>query len=162
MELGVGGGDDAGADGKGDEQPDAAIVFCEMISKESGGLRVDSLQHNDKLSERAEIMAKEIEQAKRVFEEELGNSGLKLISLILFGSRTGKDHGPDSDWDFLLVVNQELDRKEKWDLIVKMKRRLARLKIPNDLLIESEDLLAQKAQDPGTVAHYALKQGQRI
>ena len=34
--------------------------------------------------------------------------------VILFGSRARKDHRPDSDWDFLILLNKnELTKKEK-------------------------------------------------
>jgi len=33
--------------------------------------------------------------------------------IILFGSRARGDYKEDSDWDFLIIVNEELNRKEK-------------------------------------------------
>ncbi len=108
------------------------------------------------------MMRKELGQAKKVFEEELEKAGLELISLLLFGSRATGDFNQDSDWDFLLIIDQDLERKQKWELILKMKRKLAKLRIPNDIIIESEKRLGQKARDPGHIAHYALKQAAKI
>jgi len=107
-------------------------------------------------------MRKELEQAKTIFQEELGKAGLELINLLLFGSRATEDFKGDSDWDFLVIIAQDLNRERKWELILKIKRRLAKLKIPNDIIIESERRLAQKARDPGQIVHYALKQAAKI
>jgi len=107
-------------------------------------------------------MNKELKTAKKVFEEEIERSGLKLANLVLFGSRRRGDYGKDSDWDFLVIVDEDLSRERKWELILRIKRRLAKLKIPNDIIMESEKDMAQKADNPGHIAHYALKEGSQI
>lgn len=53
--------------------------------------------------------------------------------VILYGSRARGDAGPISDWDFLILVDQPLDR----DLIVELKNRLYDLELKTDTVLSS-------------------------
>ncbi|MBE0516100.1 MAG: nucleotidyltransferase domain-containing protein [Methanophagales archaeon] len=56
---------------------------------------------------------------KRILEE----LGVEYSTILLFGSRTGKNFEEESDWDFLIVVKGNLDLKEKRELWHKIYRR---------------------------------------
>ena len=53
--------------------------------------------------------------------------------VILYGSRARGDKGPTSDWDFLILVDQPLDR----DRIVELKNRLYDLELETDTVLTS-------------------------
>ena len=53
--------------------------------------------------------------------------------VILYGSRARGDEGPTSDWDFLILVDQPLDR----DQIVELKNRLYDLELETDTVLTS-------------------------
>ncbi|MDY7035387.1 MAG: nucleotidyltransferase domain-containing protein [Thermodesulfobacteriota bacterium] len=53
--------------------------------------------------------------------------------VILYGSRARGDAGPASDWDFLILVDQPLDR----DRIVELKNRLYDLELETDTVLTS-------------------------
>ncbi|MCD6239500.1 MAG: nucleotidyltransferase domain-containing protein [Thermotogae bacterium] len=58
-------------------------------------------------------MEKRLQIAKNIIMEESAKKGFKVGKIILFGSRARGDYKEDSDWDFLIIVNEELNRKEK-------------------------------------------------
>jgi len=58
--------------------------------------------------------------------------------VILYGSRARGDAGPISDWDFLILVDQPLDR----DQIVELKNCLY------DLELKTDTVLSSHSKDP--------------
>lgn len=62
---------------------------------------------------------------------------IKIEKIIIFGSRARGDFNKDSDWDFLVIADKEIAIKEKHRLIIQIKRKLAKLGIPNDIIIQS-------------------------
>ena len=71
-----------------------------------------------------------IEQASRMF--------FPGCVILLFGSRATNEYTPDSDYDFLIITRQELSIKQKREYKAKIRKILARQKIPADILIQSE------------------------
>jgi predicted nucleotidyltransferase len=78
-----------------------------------------------------------IEKVVKIIKDEIEARGLKVVKIILFGSRAKGTPKEDSDWDFLVIIDKDSDRNTKLDIIVKIKRELALLKIPNDVIINS-------------------------
>ena len=107
-------------------------------------------------------MTTEIETVKNLVREECNRSGISLLDIFLFGSRARGNQGKDSDWDFLVVIDKDLGFNDKWSLILKLKRRLAKLGIPNDIVIKSRDQLEAQKTDVGHIAYYALREGVRV
>jgi predicted nucleotidyltransferase len=102
------------------------------------------------------------EIAVEIIKEELTKKGIKVIKIILFGSRVKGYYKADSDWDFLIIVKEDLSRDEKWDAILHIKRRLAKLKISNDIIINSEKEFKERLKDVGYITYYALKEGVEV
>jgi len=100
-----------------------------------------------------------MEKAIQIIKETIENRGIKVLKVILFGSRAKGNAREDSDWDFLVIVDKDLDRKEKWDIIIKIKRKLAELKIPNDITINSIREFEEKKDNVGYITYYALREG---
>jgi len=100
-----------------------------------------------------------MEEAIKIIKEEIENRGLKVLKIILFGSRARWDFKEDSDWDFLIVIDKDLDRRTKWDIIIKIKRKLAMLKIPNDIIINSIREFEERRDNVGYIIYYAVREG---
>jgi len=100
-----------------------------------------------------------MEEAIKIIKEEIENRGLKILKIILFGSRARGDFKEDSDWDFLIVIDKDLDRRTKWDIIIKIKRKLAMLKIPNDIIINSIREFEERRDNVGYIIYYAVREG---
>jgi predicted nucleotidyltransferase len=100
-----------------------------------------------------------MEKAIQIIKEIIENRGIKVLRIILFGSRAKGNAKEDSDWDFLVIVDKDLDRKKKWDIIIKIKRKLAELKIPNDIIINSIREFEEKKDNVGYITYYALREG---
>jgi predicted nucleotidyltransferase len=100
-----------------------------------------------------------MEKALHIIKETIENKGLKVLKIILFGSRAKGNAKKDSDWDFFIVIDKKLNFNEKWDIIDEIKIKLAKLKIPNDIIIKSEDEIIESKGDVGRITYYILKEG---
>ena len=79
--------------------------------------------------------------------------------IIFFGSRSRGDYNKESDWDFLVVVDKDLAFREKHRLIIQIKRKLAKLGIPNDILIQSRSKFNKMKSLPGNISYVANLEG---
>lgn len=100
--------------------------------------------------------------AKKVITEEIEKSGFKVIEIILFGSRAKGEENIDSDWDFYVVVDKEIDFKIKRKLVGKILTKLIQYKIPADILIQPEKIIKERQNDIGYLTYYVLKEGKVI
>jgi uncharacterized protein len=89
----------------------------------------------------------------------LNENDINVIRIILFGSRARGDFDETSDWDVLVVIDRELAFPEKHSLITKIQRELAQNKIPNDIIIKSENQFREMKDLPGSISFYADKEG---
>lgn len=101
----------------------------------------------------------ELKKTIEIIKEEIEKIGSKVLKVILFGSRARGKANEDSDWDFLIVVDKNLDRPTKKELIIKIKRKLARLKIPNDIIINSLKEFKDRKNNVGYITYYTEKEG---
>lgn len=97
--------------------------------------------------------------ALHVIREIFALKKIKIEEIIFFGSRARGDHKKDSDWDFLVVSDRELAIKEKHRLIIQIKRQLAKLGIPNDIIIQSRNKFNSMKNYPGTISYVANLEG---
>jgi len=103
-----------------------------------------------------------MEKAIQIIKETIENKGLKVLKIILFGSRAKDTAREDSDWDFFVIIDKKLSFNEKWDIIDEIKIKLAKLKIPNDILLKSEDEVEESKDDVGRITYYVLKEGVEV
>ena len=89
----------------------------------------------------------------------MARRGIKLLKTILFGSRAGGGNRTDSDWDFLVVVDKDLDGREKRNIIGDLRLKLIKSKIPSDIIIKSDSKVEEEKNDVGVITYYALKYG---
>jgi predicted nucleotidyltransferase len=107
-------------------------------------------------------MNEKLNEIKRIIIEELEKENIKVHKIILFGSRARGDFKEDSDWDILVVVDRKLSFCKKWDIIDRIKLKLARNKIPNDIILKSHLELFENKNNIGSVVYYAIKEGKEI
>ena len=105
---------------------------------------------------------KTLEVAKKIITEEIEKTRFKVLKILLFGSRTKDTYKKDSDWDFYVIVNDDIDFGERWEIILRIKRRLAQFEIPNDIIINSVKWVNKYHNDVGRITYYALKKGIEI
>ncbi len=76
--------------------------------------------------------------------------------IILFGSYTRDEQTADSDLDVLVILDAVHDR---FDEMVRLRRALAPIKMPMDVLVYSEDDIRERGQWLGTALREALQEG---
>ena len=99
---------------------------------------------------------------KETIEKVLRQYDVKPLKIILFGSRARGNYKEDSDWDCFVIVDGELDRGRKREIIARIRMELAHLKIPNDIIIQSSALFEKRKNDVGYLSYYVLKEGVEI
>ncbi|MCD6257885.1 nucleotidyltransferase domain-containing protein [Candidatus Aerophobetes bacterium] len=99
---------------------------------------------------------------KETIEKVLKQHDVKSLKIILFGSRARGNYKEDSDWDCFVIVEGELDRGKKREITARIRMELARLKIPNDIIIQSSTTFEKRKNDVGYLTYYVLKEGVEI
>ena len=94
-----------------------------------------------------------------IIREEFKSRGLDIKQMVLFGSQARGNASPDSDWDFLVSIDKDLEFGEKGKLTTAIQRRLAIKHISADIIIKSEKKIKQERDNVGVVTYYALKYG---
>lgn len=103
-----------------------------------------------------------VETVKQIIHQLMQEHRIQVKQILLFGSRARREAGKESDWDFFVIVDRELSFTEKWDIIDEIKRLLAKLSIPNDLVVSSEEAFEEMKKYPGTISYEVAREGERI
>jgi len=101
-------------------------------------------------------------KAVNIIKEELEKRGIKVIRIVLFGSRAKGDYKKDSDWDFLVVIDKNMDFSNKWEIIDEIKIKLAKFRIPNDVILKSKEEVDREKNDVGRITYYILEEGVEV
>lgn len=80
-------------------------------------------------------------------------------SIVLFGSRARHDNSADSDYDFIIITDNEYDNKEQRLLKSLIRKKLARNKIPADVIIQSKAEVEINSKILGHIVRLALMEG---
>ena len=102
------------------------------------------------------------DQAVQAIREVLETAGVAVRRLLLFCSRARGDFREDSDLDFLILVADELSFAQKHELEVRIRRALAALRIPNDIIIQTEERFDQMKGLVGNISYYAAREGVEV
>lgn len=104
------------------------------------------------------VLKKEPMIAQNKIEEAVGmlKDAARPQRVILFGSYARGDAKEDSDLDFLVVENRIPDRRME---MVRLRRVLRPLRIPVDIVVATEEQVAEWGTLPGTALYHALKEG---
>jgi len=96
------------------------------------------------------------DNAVHVIREELEKQGFNAVKIILFGSRARGDFRPDSDWDFLVVIDKDISFSEKKSLTAQVKRKL---EIPNDVILKPLSSFLEDKDIVGNISFFAQREG---
>ena len=86
-------------------------------------------------------------------------SAVPESTIILFGSAARGDMNEDSDLDFLVILPTVPD---KWAEMVRLSEALSSILFPIDVLVYSEQEVADRGHLKGTALHHALLEGQVV
>lgn len=82
----------------------------------------------------------------------------------LFGSRARNDFSNDSDYDFMIVIKNDLKPSEKRAVVADIYRYLIKENalIIMDLIIKSAKIFNYESNEKGYLAHTVLKEGKEL
>jgi predicted nucleotidyltransferase len=100
-----------------------------------------------------------IEIATTIIREILQQEDIQVEQIFLFGSRAKGTDYPDSDWDLYVLTEHELTFTDRRRLITQIKRNLAKLRIPNDILLKSSQKFHNTKQFSGHLAYIVAQEG---
>ncbi|GBC91880.1 hypothetical protein HRbin15_00340 [bacterium HR15] len=98
-------------------------------------------------------------QAVQVIQNVLARYEVQPVAIYLFGSRARGTPHPESDWDLLVLIREDLTFRQKLPLLTEIKRLLAQKSIPNDVLIMSATQYEQVKNIPGHIAYEIAQEG---
>lgn len=81
------------------------------------------------------------------------------MRILLFGSRARLDYTDDSDYDFLIITKEAIDVQQKRLYKSVLRKKLAKHKIPADILIQSETEVQVKKEITGHIIREIMKEG---
>lgn len=104
-------------------------------------------------------MEPRLEIVKQIIKEEIKRAGLKLLGLKLFGSGARGDFNQSSDWDFYVIVNEDIPHKKKLGITSRIRRKMLVYDLSCDIIIHSISLVNEMKNDVGYLTYYVLKEG---
>ena len=103
-----------------------------------------------------------IQIAKKIITEEVEKAGYNIIKIILFGSRVKGNYHEESDWDFFVVLNEDITFGELKRITGRIKMQLARHKIPNDIILRGINQFKKSKMTVGNISYYVSTDGVSI
>ncbi len=99
---------------------------------------------------------------RQVVLEEAQQSGLRVLRILLFGSRARGDQRKESDWDIYVVVDRGLSFPERQNLASRIRWALAQQDIDSDVIIRDERTAKEREANPGYLTYYVMREGKAI
>jgi len=97
--------------------------------------------------------------AVRIIREVLTRHGLRVERILLFGSRARGEAHPDSDWDLYVLVDGDPPFAIRHRAVTDIRRELARLRIPNDVIVRSRLQFDRLKRYPGHLGYEVAQEG---
>jgi len=85
--------------------------------------------------------------------------GIKVVRVVLFGSRARGDFREDSDWDLLVIIDGSYDKETIRDFKLKVRRALIDLGITPKLVVADRGIVEKYKDYKGLIYYYALSEG---
>ena len=96
---------------------------------------------------------------KEIIQECLSSLGYSFEKIILFGSRARGNNNENSDYDLLVVLNEDAENDIKIKLSCLITRKLADNWINGDIIVKSRSELERYKDCIGSVVRVALREG---
>lgn len=100
-----------------------------------------------------------LRQAVEVIRSVAQQHGVEVVQIYLFGSRARGEATTESDWDFYVIADGQLDQQRQRVIVTEAKRVLARLRIPNDIILDHRARFQRFTPYTGHLAHEVQKEG---
>ena len=107
-------------------------------------------------------MNEKLNEIKSIIIEELEKENIKVHKIILFGSRARGDFKEDSDWDFYVIIDKNLDFHKKWKIIKQIQKKILEIDEICDIIITSEKKFFEDIDNVGKILYYAVREGIEI
>jgi len=105
----------------------------------------------------------ELKKTIEIIKGEIENRGLKIFKIILFGSRAKGEAKEDSDWDFFIVINEEIDFKTKKEILSSIYKKLVEeLNDDFEIVITSLRKFNEAKNVVGTLSYEVEKDGMLV
>ncbi|PKP60831.1 MAG: hypothetical protein CVT88_01755 [Candidatus Altiarchaeales archaeon HGW-Altiarchaeales-1] len=88
----------------------------------------------------------------------LNEMGTNVKNILLFGSRATGKYDKYSDWDFLIVVKENMTLTRKREVAHKIRKRLAEFYMPCDVLVRSEKEVEERKNVIGSIIKSVIKE----
>ncbi|MBP7791767.1 MAG: nucleotidyltransferase domain-containing protein [Candidatus Goldbacteria bacterium] len=105
------------------------------------------------------MIKNKLKSAIKIIKEELAENNIRIKNIILFGSRAKGNFTSGSDWDFLIVIDKEIENDVKRAIKGEIRKKLVYSDILADILIISEKTFNDNKDDIGQITYYAVKDG---
>ena len=104
------------------------------------------------------------EKLRNIIEKVVKKSGFTLNSVFVFGSRARGDFRPDSDYDILVVIDEDLPIRERRRLSVRISSELHKEMhfAGFDIIVKSLRKFEEEKDIVNTIAHEAYLEGSKI
>ncbi|MCS7309386.1 MAG: nucleotidyltransferase domain-containing protein [Armatimonadetes bacterium] len=103
-----------------------------------------------------------LRQAVEVICSVAQQHGVEVVQIYLFGSRARGEGEEESDWDFYVVTSEPMTRAQQRLILQEAKRVLAKMHLPNDILLERYAQFEKFKQLVGHIAHEVGQEGVRL
>ena len=103
-----------------------------------------------------------LETALQVIRDVLDRRLIRLQRVFLFGSRARGEGDRESDWDFYVLVDGDPDFAQRHAAVTEIKRELAQLHIPNDVILKSARQFERVKEYPGNLAYEVAREGMPV
>ena len=103
------------------------------------------------------LIARQIDAVKIIRDSV--NEFLPDCAILLFGSRARLDYSEDSDYDLMIVTENAHENKEIRLLKALIRKKLARNRIPADIIIQSKAEVELNKKITGHIVRQVLKEG---
>lgn len=102
------------------------------------------------------------EKIKQIILELARKEGIKIFQIILFGSRARREEKAYSDWDILIVVEDEISLEREKELFKIFSNALSSHGLDCDIIIKNRKKVDYYKDKIGSVIKQALMEGIRL
>ena len=105
-----------------------------------------------------------LQALKKIIKEVVEKKSVRLVEVILFGSRAKGNSENDSDWDILVIVDRDLtqqERKEVWYSVYKELHK----NFPEesfDIIVKSKRVYEEERETVNTISNEAFLEGIKL
>ncbi len=101
-----------------------------------------------------------MEKALKIIRDEIEKEGMKVLKIILFGSRARGDFREDSDWDLLVVIDRDITFSHKREILGNIYKMLAKVEGASyEVIIISQRKFDELKNYVGTLMYEAEREG---